>query len=162
LALIGTTASVSVSANFNKILYILNTGTAAITDAIVPNGTTSTNANIFADYNTILSNKVSIQNGTINWINTNNPGFVYNTSTCYRDVGYIIDGVAFDLLHGGNRQSIMNGVYYYGFNGSSSAIPNETTQTVYAYNFINSISAQIIQGIAVTATYQNSVSQTIT
>ena len=162
LALIGTTASVSVSANFNEILYILNTGTAAVTDVIVPNGTTSTDANIFADYNTILSNKTSIQSSTVSWINSNNPGFVYNTSTCYRDVGYMIDSVAFDLLHGGNRQSVMSGVYYYSFNGNSSAIPNETTQTVYAYSFINSISAKIIQGIAVTATYQNSVSQTIT
>lgn len=162
ISLVGTTSSQSVSNNFNKILYILNTGTAGVTDAIVPNGNTSSNIFIFNDYNTILANKATIQANTINYINTSSGSFVYNTATCYRDVGYILDSIAFDLLHGGNRQSVMSGVYYYGFNASSSSIPNETTQTVYAYNFINSISSQIIQGIAVTATYQNSVSQTIT
>jgi hypothetical protein len=161
----GTTASNIVRNNFDAIVEIINTNTVggiAVTDAIVPNGSASTNTNIIAAYNSLLDNKAVVQSTTIAWINSNNPGFAYNTATCYRDVGYIIDSVAFDLLHGGNRQSVMSGVYYYAASTSTTVIANETTQTVAAYNFIKSISASIVQGIAVTATYQNSVSQTIT
>ena len=162
LTTVTTTATIaSVRANFDKILYILNTGTAAVSDAIVPNGARKTTPTIVAAYNSILANKTLIQNQTINWINSNNIGFVYNTSTCYRDVGYILDSVAFDLLHGGNRQSIMSGVYYYGFDGSSTVIANETTQTVAAYNFIKSIVGKVVTGVRVTATYQTAVGQTI-
>jgi hypothetical protein len=70
--------------------------------------------------------------------------------------------VAFDLLHGGNRQSIMSGVYYYGYNASSSEIRNEIPQTTAAYNFIKDISAKIITGTTVTNRYQTSVAQAIT
>ena len=162
LTTVTTTATIaSVRANFDKILYILNTGTVAVSDAIVPNGARKTTPTIVAAYNSILANKTLIQNQTINWINSNNIGFVYNTSTCYRDVGYILDSVAFDLLHGGNRQSIMSGVYYYGFDGSSTVIANETTQTVAAYNFIKSIVGRVVTGVRVTATYQTAVGQTI-
>jgi hypothetical protein len=162
LTTVTNTATItSVKANFNEILYILNTGTAAVTNAIVPNGATKTTPVVVAAYNAILANKSSIQSQTINWINNNNVGFVYNTSTCYRDVGYILDSIAFDLLHGGNRQSVMSGVYYYGFNGSSTVIANETTQTVAAYNHIKSIVGKVVTGVRVTATYQTAVGQTI-
>jgi hypothetical protein len=161
LTTVTNTATItSVRANFNEILYILNTGTTAVSDAIVPNGATKTTPVVVAAYNSILANKASIQSQTIAWINSNNIGFVYNTSTCYRDVGYILDSVAFDLLHGGNRQSVMSGVYYYNFNGST-AIPNETTQTIAAYNYIKSISEKVVTGVRVTATYQTAVGQTI-
>ena len=144
--------------NFNTIIDILNTGTVGVTDRIVPNGFVSVNVNINSAYDAILAAKTSVQNDTIDWITTNYPDFTYNTSTCYRDVGYMIDSVAFDLLHGGNRQSIMSGVYYYGYN-TSTVIVNEIPQTTAAYNFIRDISGKIITSTVITATYQTVVSQ---
>lgn len=144
--------------NFNTIIDILNTGTVGVTDRIVPNGFVSVDTNINSAYNAILAAKTSVQNDTIDWITTNYPDFTYNTSTCYRDVGYMIDSVAFDLLHGGNRQSIMSGVYYYGYN-TSTVIVNEIPQTTAAYNFIKDISEKIITSTVITATYQTVVSQ---
>ena len=150
----------SVIDNFNIIIDILNTGTTGVTDRIVPNGFISVDANINSAYDAILAAKTSVQNDTIDWITTNYPDFIYNTSTCYRDVGYIIDNVAFDLLHGGNRQSVMSGVYYYGYN-TSTVIVNEIPQTTAAYNFIRDISQKIVIGTVITATYQTVVSQYI-
>lgn len=152
-----------VTDNFNTILDILNTGTSGVTDRIVPNGIESSDANIIAAYTAIQSNKTTVQNDTIDWITTNYPDFTYNTSTCKRDVGYIIDSVSFDLLHTGNRQSIMSGVYYYGYNTGTTAtvIANEIPQTTAAYNFIKDISEKIVTGVALTATYQTVVSQYI-
>jgi hypothetical protein len=157
----GAVAATTVTNNFNTLLYILNTGTAGVTDLIVPNGVISTNTNTVAAYNAIILDKTSIQNNTIAWITANHPTFAYNTATCYRDVGYIVDSVAFDLLHGGNRQSIMSGVYYYGFSSTSTVIANEIPQTTAAYNFIRDISADIIKGNLITGTYQFTVTQTV-
>lgn len=156
-----STASTSVLNNFNKILSIFGSGTAGVSDLIVPNGSTSTNAQMIDAYNAIQSNKRDFQLSTIEYISNNFPDLAYNPSKFIRDFGYILDSISFDLLHGGNRQSIMSGVYYYNFSTSTSAIVGETTQTVAAYNYIKSITANIVKGIAVTTTYQNTITQTI-
>ena len=158
----GTTPSTTVTNHFDIILDIINNGAGAVSNRIEPNGLVSTDPNTVLAYNAILANKTIIQNDTIDWINANNPGFSYNTATCYRDLGYIIDSVAFDLLHGGNRQSIMSGVYYYNYINAGSSIANEIPQTTAAYNFIKDISAKIITGTTVTNRYQTLIAQAIT
>jgi hypothetical protein len=154
-------AVVSINANVNKIVSILNSGTTGVTDMIIPNSNPSGDADIISAYENILAKKSMIQDNTVSWIETNNPTFVFDTETCRRDVGYIIDSVAFDLLHGGNRQSIMSGVYYYGYNASDSTI-SELPQTTAAYNYIKSILPYIITGTSVPIVYQTSVAQNTT
>ena len=156
-ATIGST----VTNNFNIIIDLLTNGVGSISNSIVPDTYASINPNILAGYYALINNKSNIQNSTISWININHPTFVYNTATCYRDVGYIVDSVAFDLLHGGNRQSYMSGVYYYDFNAGSSVISNEKPQTTAAYNFIKELSAKIVTGTTVTNRYQSLVPQAI-
>jgi len=156
------TITTELTGKFTSLLYVLNQGsTIGVTDLIIPNGVISTTTSTVAAYNAIISNKTTLQNNTIAWITSNYPTFAYNTATCYRDVGYILDSVAFDLLHGGNRQSIMSGVYYYGYSTTATVIANEIPQTTAAYNFIRNISADIIKGKLITSTYQTVVSQTI-
>jgi Major tropism determinant N-terminal domain len=157
----GVSIANTVTNRFNTLLNIINSGTNAVTDTIIPNGKASTATLVVAAYQSILANKSSIVNDTISWITTTYPTFSYNTSTCRRDVGYIIDSVAFDLLHGGNRQSVMSGVYYYGFSTSTSAISNEIPQTTAAYEFIRSISADIVTGKVISVPYQNTVTQVV-
>ena len=156
----GGEAQTAILNKFDILLSTLSDVTGA-TDNIVPNGVASTNATVLSIYDAILADKATLQADTINWINSNNPEFTYNTSTCYRDVGYIIDAIAFDYLHGGNRQSIMSGAYYYGF-GNSTVIANEIPQTTAAYDFIKTIASDIIRGIPVTTHYQSALTQTIT
>ena len=159
-----TIASVAttVTNNFNIIINLLTNGVGNVSDSIVPDTYASTNSNILTGYYALVNNKTNIQNSTIAWITATHPTFVYNTATCYRDIGYIVDSVAFDLLHLGNRQSYMSGVYYYGYNAGSSEIINEIPQTTATYNFIKDISAKIITGTTVTNRYQSSVPQAIT
>ena len=157
---VSTAVSAELETNFNKIIYILNTGTDGVTDAIVPNGIASTNTDVITIYNAILANKSTIQTDTTDWIDATTTGtFAYNTATCQRDVGYIIDSVVFDMLHGGNRQSIMSGVYYYDFNAESTTIQNEIPQTTAAYNYIKSIVDDIIIGNQILNPYQDVVRQ---
>jgi len=159
---VGDDRYTSVGNNFDTLIYILNTSTGAsgVTDMIVPNTSITPDGPTIDAYNNILASKTTIQQDTISWIASNYPTFSYNTSTCYRDVGYIIDSIAFDLYHGGNRQSITSAVYYYGFSTTSSAITNEIPQTIAAYNFIKSITADIVKGNLITSPYQTVVSQT--
>ena len=146
--------------NVGTVVTILSTGVGGITDNIVSNGDASVDPLVTNGYDLLLANKTFIIDDTIAWINGNNSGFNYNETTCRRDVGYIIDCVAFDTLHGGNRQCIQAGAYYYGFSGSVSPIQNETTQTNAAYNHIRSIVSNIITDTPVSSPYQSVVTQT--
>jgi hypothetical protein len=148
-----------VNTRFDNILTILNSGVAGITDQIVSNGLATTDVTTNNVYTTLLANKNSIAADTIAWINTTYPGFTYNQTTCARDVGYIIDSVAFDLLHGGNKQSIKSGVYYYSYAGSTTRVPGEMSQVSGAYNFIKTIIDKVIKSQQITGNYQNLVSQ---
>jgi len=149
---------------FNTVTDILTVGPTVwyvdgITDAIISNGIPSVDTQTIAAYNALQSNKLSIQEDTIDWITTNYPLFDYDTDICFRDVGYMIDSVSFDLLHGGNLQSIKSGIYYYSYNSNDTQIANEIPQTTAAYNFIKNIIPNIILGKSLPTTYQNSVPQ---
>jgi hypothetical protein len=152
-------AGTVVGLRFDDILDILDIGTVGVSDIIVPNSLKTTDSGTLAAYAALQSNKASIQSQVITWINTNHPGFVYDQVKCSRDVGYIIDSVSIDLVHGGNRQSVMSGVYYYGFDENSSAIVGEIPQTTAAYNFIKGIVGDIVTGTPISPKYQSSVAQ---
>jgi hypothetical protein len=152
----------TVAGLFNKILGILNSNsTTGVTDQIVYGGLPTTNANTINDCNTLETNKASIQTTIISWINSNYPGLSYNEATCRRDIGYILDSICFDLLHGGNVQSIKSGVYYYNYSDTSTlATSKEIPATTSAYNFIKSIIPNIVTGRQLLKTYQTGTTQT--
>ena len=150
----------AIDTDFSVITTILTGGTAGVTDIIVPNGlTSSADVNVQHAYAILEANKAYLKAEAVAYVEaTKTSGFTYDQAKCARDVGYMVDSVAFDLLYGGNRQAVQSGVYYYGFSNSSSAIPNESQQTIQAYNYIKSILPNIIAGTAVT-TYQSTVTQ---
>ena len=164
----GDSANV-VSNNFNTILSIIFSGPDGysgvagidatnpngVSNNITPNGLPSTTTATINAYNALLSAKDSIAAEVITWINSNNPNFVYNETTCARDITYIIQSVAFDLLHGGNKQSIKSGTYYFGYNSASTAVPDEIPQTNAAYNYIKAIIPSIVTGKKLTTQYSN-------
>jgi len=153
---------------FDKIVDILNNGVVGVTDDVVYGGLPSTNPTTLSDYTALQTNRAIMQQGVIDWIEANKTaGFVYSTSTCYRDVGYIIDSVSFDFLHGGNVQSIKSGVYYWGYDNTSvlptantPAGTNELPATVAAYSFIKSIATRIVTGQKILSPYQTVITQT--
>ena len=157
---IGTSGvAAEVASNVDLILSILTNGTAGVTDAIVPNGVVQTSSDVVDSYNLLQANKLFIQNEVIARIDYDNTEFEYDRTTCRRDVGYIIDSLSFDLLHGGNRQSITSGVYYYGFNAADTAIDDQIPQTTAAYERIKEMVNSIVLGQAVPTSYQFKVPQ---
>ena len=149
----------NVQQNVDVILSILTNGTTGVSDIIVPNGLAKTSADIVDSYNLLQANKLFIQNEVIARIDYDNTEFEYDRTTCRRDIGYIIDSIAFDLLHGGNRQSVTSGVYYYGFDAADTAIDDQIPQTVAAYNRIKELLTDIVQGQSVATLYQFKIPQ---
>lgn len=139
-----------VNNEFTTILNIINSGTTGISDIIIANSlNSSTVATVKNAYNLIRDNRDYIIQEAIAFVEaTKTPGFYYSTSTCARDVGFIIDSVSFDLLYGGNRQAVQSGAYYYSFNNTST-IPGESPQTVGAFQFVNALIEKIIANIEV-------------
>jgi len=65
----------------------------------------------------IRANKEFIKAEVIGYINTElNPNFSFNRTKCARDVGFIIDALANDLVFGTNYLSVVAGKSYYGKN----------------------------------------------
>ena len=151
----------AIGTDFNVITGILTYGVQSVTDNIVPNGIyASANNNIIHAYDLLQANRAYLQAEAIAYVeDTKTLGFTYDQTKCSRDVGYIVDSVSFDLLYGGNRQAIQSGVYYWGYNASSTALPGEVTQSTAAYEYLKSILSNIITGTAITTPYQNVVSQ---
>ena len=159
-----TAAEATTLANdFDVILDILANGVAGVSDIIVPNNLTAlTDPDVQNAYALLQANKLYIQTEAVAFVEaTKTPGFAYDQAKCLRDVGYMIDSVSIDLLYGGNKQAVQSGVYYYGYNASSTALPGEQTQAVAAYNYIKSILPDIIEGNGLTTTYQNVIPQVI-
>ena len=159
--------------NYNLIVNIINNGTAGVSDRIVPNKfPANTNVNVNNSANLVLLNRSFIQAETIAYVNQTYPGFFANANnfidvanaqaTCSRDIGFILDSVAFDLRHDGNRQSVQSGVYYYNFSAANTQINEQIVQTGAAYNFIGSIIDEVVRAIPVTNTRQSVYTQNTT
>jgi hypothetical protein len=147
----------TISDDFQVILDIINNGTTGVTDLIEPNRiTANTDPNNQNAYTLLQANKIYLQSEAIAYANTIN--LSYNTAKCYRDVGYIVDSVSFDLKYGGNRQAVQSGVYYYGYS-SNTAIVNEIPQTIFASDYIKYLASQIITGPTVSLPYQTAADQ---
>jgi len=140
--------------SFNLIIGIIETGTSGVSDNIQPNGLPKTSSSIIRAYQSLIDNKSTVQSDTITWINTNNPDYVYDQAEFFDDIGYIIECVAFDLLHGGNRQSTQAGVYYYGFDPLYTNVENEIPQVVAAYSYLKYMIKAVLQNNQLSRNYQ--------
>lgn len=126
--------------DFQVILDIINNGTSGVTDLIEPNSiTANTDVNNSRAYTLLQSNKAYIQAEAIAYANNAKPygwpeNFTYDRTKCRRDIGLIIDALAFDLQFpsaNGNSQSTFAGLQYWAQSGLS--IPSgELTATLNA------------------------------
>jgi hypothetical protein len=104
----------------------------------------------------LLGNKKLIQEEIIYFIEhvyikgkdkTGTP-FTYNRDKCRRDIGFIIDGVATDLIFGGNQQSIISGkAYYDGVYGNGEVVVNDQlVETVTSISYGARIAKETVVG----------------
>ena len=112
--------------------------------------------------NTILSLKAGIQAGAIEYISTKYPNLVYDTAVCSRDVGYIVDAVAYDVMFGSNFRSIRAGMAYYRATTSAqNVIANQLTATLDTITFIDTAIKLITGGQAGSAGSETAVARVV-
>jgi len=149
--------SSSSRSNVSNLLTVVNTiaefGVGSAPTPIQPSYTnganygTSNNSKV-----TILNNLTTIKNGTITYLNTTySSGFTYNQAKCRRDVGLIVDAIAYDLEYGGNvKTRIAAEAYYDGSASSDVVLETQKLQTVSAIRHAKTISKLIVLENAVT------------
>ena len=124
--------------------------------------------------NLLLRNRSYIQKEVIAWINaqiTLNTGiwagFTYNATKCERDIGFVVDALAWDLAHGGNEKSRNAALAYVnsltGTNpattGTYSLLATQSAPDVASYNQMLVVVNAIIANTAPGTTYQSSVTR---
>ena len=82
----------------------------------------------------------------------------YNKAKCERDTGLIVDSLAFDLAYQSNTQSAFAGLQYWA--QSSSAIPNQATETIAAFNYAKDLATNVAVNTTITSPRQANVTQT--
>ena len=107
----------------------------------------------------LLANLNFIQSEIIAYLNSEFPNVLYNKDTCKRDVKFMIWGILYDLIYGGNSQSIYVGNKYWANSVTSNIADFEKPATIAAVNHISVLVQSIISNTAVTTVYQQSVNQ---
>jgi len=136
-----------VSASFAIVANIVANGTgstAFISSSVTPN----TNTKMVSAYNLLLGNKQMIIDETITFVSSSWSTFDYNEASCSRDLGFIIDGAAYDLLYGGNSGSYVNGKYYYDF--PSEATGYQLDQTLTAIRYASGLAERVVRNTTLT------------
>jgi hypothetical protein len=106
--------------------------TIAPTDAIALASTSLQNG-----YNALQAAKAEIQADTVGWVQKYFPLVNFNSTTCSRDAGYIVDALSYDLVFGTNFNSIKAAMAYYRATTSAQVvINNQLAAEIGAVNFI--------------------------
>ena len=153
----GSGQSTTVTTLFNIVLGVINN------NAFYTNSTYPTISNVntaYSTFNIIENNSYTIATTTVNYLTTTFAGgFSYNQATCFRDIGYIIDGQIIDLLTDGTYQSITAGKSYYkNVSAKSVAIGTQYSETIDGIQFAQSLAVQVLNQTTKTR-YQSLVAQ---
>jgi hypothetical protein len=128
----------------NTLTYpkLISTGSVASSDSDIHNA-----------YNILINNKTFIQEETIAFISASWSEFNYNETTCKRDIGFIIDAVANDLLYDGNSESITAGLFYYLY--PSDATTTQKDPTLTAIKYVSGLAQNLLKNIQFTSVFDD-------
>jgi hypothetical protein len=107
---------------------------------------------VSASVGLLRGNRNFIQEETMAYLTASWSTFDYDKVKCRRDVGYIIDGVATDLLYGGNERSVMSGEFYYRYPSKAILLGDgdgagQLKQTVDGINYAARIAQKVVKNI---------------
>jgi hypothetical protein len=108
----------------------------------------------------LQANKIFLQAEVVAYINTSFPTLSYSQLKYYRDVGLIMDAIAYDATLGGNVQSVTAGLAYWNGNTPVQTVA-ETSATVAALRYINTLCQYILSNTVVPQYYQTTIPQYI-
>ena len=103
-----------------------------------------------------VTNRNTIIDNVVDYIADTFTGFVYNSATCSRDTGLILDAVILDFILGGNERSVEAGLAYYEAGNTSAAlvISDQRFETAEANKYAKRIAKQIVQNQTISPFFQ--------
>jgi len=96
------------------------------------------------------SNIDFIKDETIGYLSTVYPSLTYSTTSCSRDIQYIIEALIYDLIYGGNSETRKAGIKYYDAVGDveSLQVPVEQlTETADGVDYAKYLAEQVVQNL---------------
>lgn len=93
----------------------------------------------------LLLNRTFIQEQVIEYINQENPGYMYDEALCYRDIGTFVDNLANDVKFGGNQKTVYAVLAYW--YAAVSPIPSLIGPSTDGFTYLNTIAQDIIRNI---------------
>ena len=144
---------------FNEVVDILTNG-AGNADAITyPSGPDTIQDEIDAK-DQLIANRTFLRAEVIAYINDTYPSLTYDQAKCSRDVGYIIDALAYDIMYGGNSATVRAADAYWV--GATTQVAGQQTETSDAIGHLSDVIIDVVQGVAVTPTTGNTETQDTT
>jgi hypothetical protein len=141
-----TSTQFRLAATYNGVeltTFTNGTGLSIAVEVTILPGTSWVTANLVNQNTLLSSNKLSIQNKVTTYITTNYPNLVYNSATCARDVGYIIDSIRYDLMMNSNYRSVRAGTSYYQ-SQASLVLSDQKRATLQAFRYMKKEIADVI------------------
>ena len=165
--------STKVLEKFDLITNIIDQGPALVTEVEPISLAQSTDTNDLNGFRLLLANKDFLVAEAIAYVSnltgesfelvdnpTDDKPTENRLTLCKRDIGYIVDSIIFDLMHGGNRQAVHAGVYYYDHSATVSVIPTEKTDIVEIFNLhLIPVIENVLKNTTYTNGYQSKVNQ---
>ena len=144
-----------INTNLTTIIDILENG-VGVAPSITYASPAGVDQNLVKAKDILQANKNFLIEEGIAYIAQTYENFTYDSTTCARDLGYIIDGVIYDIQLGTNFNSVYNGLSYRRAM-ASLVINDQLPQTIGALEFARDEAADSVQGNAV-AEYRNIIS----
>jgi hypothetical protein len=133
------------------------------------NAVPSTDQNTINANAILAANKDFIQAETVAFITENFGNFNYDSASCARDVGIIVDAVKYDIEHGGDAETIFAGLSYYNnvvsaqsqLTGNAVEVINRQLQpTLDAIEYTRDLLTNVVLQTNLTGLYQTGTTQT--
>jgi len=162
IAVSDTTSQNTVDNSSTIITKIVNRGLVYSPTLILTNPP-SLSTNLANAKTLLLANVDFVKDETIAWMNAQIVGnispftsaFVYDSITYSRDIGFICEAVAYDLIYGGNSQTRDSGLKYYDGVGSAVTlqIPGQVAEAAAALTYTKYLIKQVIQNLSPATSY---------
>ena len=108
----------------------------------------------------IMNNIPFIQAEVTAYLLANYPAVNYSITYSKRDIEFIVWSIVYDLMYGGNSQSVYAGIQYW-INGELQLLTYHQASCVDAIGYINTLAQSIISNVAPVKLYQTTIIQYI-
>lgn len=96
-----------------------------------------------ATWNLLRANKTLFQEEVVAYISASWSSANYNENTCKRDIIYLVDALATDILYGGNERTVYTGTFYQQAPTAAPAITDQLFFTVDAIEYLGQLTKLI-------------------